>query len=89
MFSMTPKSEQHLDREAQAQPWALGGIGSCRLQGFQQGDVALEQGLEVPVLLQGARLAGMHIGEVRVKHQGQVAGGQGPTSQCGNFRCSF
>ena len=62
-------------REPQAQPGPLAGLGRRRLRGVKQGQVRLEQGLEVPVLLQGAGLPGVHIGKVGMQHQGQVPPG--------------
>ena len=60
-------------REPQAQPGPLAWVGRRRLKGVEQGQITLEQGLEVPVFFQGAGLAGMDIGQVGMEHQGQVA----------------
>jgi hypothetical protein len=61
-------------REPQGDAGVLAAVGGGGLQHGQQGQVALLQGLEVPVFLQGAGLAGAHIGQVGVQHQGQVTG---------------
>ena len=71
----TAQQREQGGREPQAQPGPLAGVGRRRLEGVEQGQVTLEQGLEIPVLLQGARLAGMDIGQVGMEHQGQVPPG--------------
>ena len=71
----TTQQREQGGRKSQAQPGPLAGIGRRRLKGVEQGQITLEQGLEIPVLLQGARLAGMDIGQVGMEHQGQVPPG--------------
>ena len=56
-------------RETHGQSRPLRGVRGGGLQGVQQRQVALQEGLEVPVLLQGAGCAGVHVRQVRVENQ--------------------
>ena len=46
-------------------------VGRCRLQGFKQRQVTLNQCLEKPVLFQGVSFCRPHIGEVGVENQSE------------------
>lgn len=59
----------------EAEAGALAGIIPALLQHLKQGQVALEQSLEVPVFLQRARIAAPDVGEMGMKDQGQGAFG--------------
>ena len=59
-------------REAEGEPGRLGRISAGGLQDIEQGDVALEQGLEVPVLLQRPLNVGTDVGKMGVEDQGQL-----------------
>ena len=76
------EERQQGGRESEGEPRPLLRIGGRRLQYGQQGEVALLQRLEVPVLLQRAGLARAHVGEVGMQDQGQIASGHGAPSLC-------
>ena len=57
--------------EAEAEPWPLVWIDLAALQQAQQGQIALQQGLKVPVLLQGPWLAAADVGEMGMEDEGQ------------------
>ena len=67
------QQRQQGGRQPQGELGPLAWIGSRRLQHLQQRQIALLQGLEVPVLLKGALFPRPHIGEMGVKHEGQIA----------------
>lgn len=64
----------------------MGTVGGAGFEHLQQGQVAFQQGLEVPVLLQGAGLTGAHVGEMGVEDQGQIACGHGHPLQGLHFK---
>ena len=67
------QQRQQGGREAHGQAGPLARVGGSRLEHLQQRQVALLQGLKVPVLLEGARLPGAHIGKVGMEYEGQIA----------------
>ena len=63
--------------EAEGEARLAGRIEGSRLEHLHQGEVALLQRLEVPVLLKGAGLSRTDVGKMGVENQGQIACGHG------------
>jgi len=69
------QQRQQRRRQADGELGLLVGVGAGQLQRFQQRQITLDQGLEKPVLLQGARLCRPHVGQMGMQHQGDSAFG--------------
>ena len=75
------QQRQQRGGEPESEPGLRGRVGGGVLQHLHQGQVALLQGLEVPVFLKGAGLPGADVGKMGVENQGQIAGGHGSSAE--------
>ena len=60
-------------RQSHGDSWGLICIGCSLFENGQQREVALQQGLEKPILFEGSGLGRAHIGQMRMENQGERA----------------